>query len=340
MTVLSVPARPLVADMPLCGGLAALLAVLFVTSLAVGPAAVPPGELLAGLFGRGDPAVVLVAQEIRLPRALLGALVGAGLGMAGAALQGFLRNPLADPGLVGASSSASVGAVLVLYFGLSAAFPLALPLAGMTGAGIGMALILMLAGRQASVLSLILAGVAVQTLAGSLTSLALNLAPNPHAALEIAFWLLGSLTDRTLDHAAVAAPFLAAGLVMLFQARRHLDALGLGERTAISLGVDVDRLRLRVVLGTVLAVGSGVSVTGSIGFIGLVVPNLLRPLVGHEPGRLLLPSALAGGALLLLADILVRLAPTNDELKLGVVTGLIGAPFFLHLLRKLRAEVR
>lgn len=324
----------------LLAGLGLLLAALFLVSLLVGPAPVPPGQILAGLAGRGDPAVVLVAQEVRLPRALLGALVGAGLGMAGAALQGFLRNPLADPGLVGASASASFGAVLVLYFGLSAQLALAMPLAGMAGAGCGMALILMLAGRQASVLSLILAGVAVQTLAGALTSLALNLAPNPHAALEIAFWLLGSLTDRTRDHVLLAAPFLLVGMAMLARERHSLDALGLGERTAASLGVDVAALRRRIVLGTVLAVGPGVAVTGAIGFIGLVVPHLLRPFVGHEPGRLLLPSALAGGALLLAADILVRLVPTNDELKLGVVTGLIGAPFFLLLLNRLRAEVR
>lgn len=320
--------------------LAGLVVLLLLASVLVGPSDLPAGAVLSGLLGQGDPAAVLVAQEIRLPRALLGALVGAGLGLAGAALQGLLRNPLADPGLVGASASASLGAVLALYFGLSSLFGLALPLMGMAGAALGTGLVLALAGREGSTLSLILAGVAVQALAGSLTALALNLAPNPHAALEIAYWLLGSLTDRSLDQLALAAPFILAGMALLLRQGRALDALGLGERTAASLGIDPAATRRHVVLGTVLAVGAGVSVTGSIGFVGLVVPHLLRRLVGGEPGRLLLPSALGGAALLLAADLLVRLVPTNDELRLGVVTGLVGAPFFLHLLRALRTEMR
>lgn len=327
-------------DMMLIGGLSLLLALLLVASFLVGPAPIAAGDLLSGLMGGQDGPVALIAQEIRLPRALLGALVGAALGMAGAALQGYLRNPLAEPGLIGASSAASFGAVLVIYFGLSAAYPLALPLAGIAGAGVAVLLIQGLAGRDASVLMLILAGLAVQTMAASLTSLALNLAPNPHAALEIAFWLLGSLTDRTMQHLAVASPFILAGLLLLASSGKALDALGLGERTAASMGVDLTSLRRRTVLGTVLAVGAAVSVTGAIGFIGLVVPHLLRRVTGHQPSRLLWPSALAGACLLLAADLGVRLVPTNDELKLGVVTGLVGAPFFFHLLLKTRAEMR
>ncbi|AUN33104.1 FecCD family ABC transporter permease [Niveispirillum cyanobacteriorum] len=317
-----------------------LFPILLTASFLIGPADVPAGDLLSGLFsGQASPAA-LIAFEIRLPRALLGALVGAGLGMAGAALQGYLRNPLAEPSLIGASSSASLGAVLAIYFGLSATAPLALPVAGMLGAALAMLLIQGLAGRDASVLMLILAGLAVQTLAGSLTSLALNLAPNPHAALEIAFWLLGSLTDRTNDHLLVAAPFIIAGILVLCGSGRALDALGLGERTAGSMGVDLRALRWRIIIGTVLSVGAAVAVTGSIGFVGLVVPHLLRRVTGNQPSRLLWPSALAGACLLLAADILVRLLPTNDELKLGVVTGLIGAPFFFHLLLKTRERMR
>ncbi|MQP64894.1 iron chelate uptake ABC transporter family permease subunit [Niveispirillum sp. SYP-B3756] len=327
-------------DRPLLAGLSFLLLALLAASFLVGSVPVPAGQMLAALWGQGDGALVLVAQEIRLPRALLGALVGAGLGMAGAALQGYLRNPLAEPGLIGASSAASLGAVLVIYFGLSATWPLSLPLAGMAGAGLAVLLIQGLAGRDASVLLLILAGMAVQSLAASLTALALNLAPNPHAALEIAFWLLGSLTDRTNQHLLLAGPFILAGLWLLASDGRALDALGLGERTAASLGVNLAGLRRRVVLGTVLAVGASVAVTGAIGFIGLVVPHLLRRVTGHQPSRLLWPSALAGACLLLAADLLVRLLPTNDELKLGVVSGLIGAPFFFHLLLRTRADLR
>jgi iron complex transport system permease protein len=318
--------------------LAALVVILFVISLLTGPANLGAMEIFGGLLGDQTSRISIVATHVRLPRAILAAAIGGVLGLTGAALQGYLRNPLADPGLIGASSSAAFGAVLAIYSGFSIAFPLALPLSGMVGAGVAVVLIYALVGRDDSVLTLILAGLAINTLAGSLTALALNLAENPHAALEIAFWILGSLQDRTLDHVALALPFMGIGTVLVLVGGRELDALSLGQKTGQSLGVNLGRLRLRIIAGTALAVGSSVAVAGSIGFIGLLVPHLIRPVVGPLPSRLLLASMLAGSALLLAADIAVRLIPTNSELKLGVVTGLLGAPFFLALLLKIRRQ--
>jgi iron complex transport system permease protein len=311
-------------------GLALLLA-LATVSLLVGP-----GGGLIGLADDDPQTAALIVREIRLPRTLLAALAGATLGLSGAALQGLLRNPLAEPGLIGASSSAALGAVVVLYFGLSSAFPLALPLAGMAGALASVAVLYLLAGRETGTMTLILAGIAVNSFATALTALALNLAPNPYAVYEIVFWLLGSVADRDLAGLGLAAPPALVGCVLLLGARRGLDALSLGEDAARSLGVAMRGLVARVVIGTALAVGAVVSVTGVIGFVGLVVPHLLRPLLGHRPGALLPASALGGAVLLLAADIAVRLPSGGPELRLGVVTALVGAPFFLWLLLQAR----
>jgi iron complex transport system permease protein len=316
--------------------LALIVCVLFVSSLLAGHAALPLGYLILEPPNAGTEMVRTILFEIRLPRAILAVLVGAALGLSGAALQGFLRNPLADAGIIGVSASASLGAVLALYSGLAAGFMLALPLGGLLGAGLSIALIYMLAGRDASMLTLILAGVAVNSFAGALTALVLNLAPNPYAVLEIVFWLLGSLADRSFDHVWLALPFILAGGAWLLTTARALDALSLGEDAAQSLGFSLARLRLAVIGGTALCVGAAVAVSGAIGFIGLVVPHLLRPLAGQRPGALLGLSALGGAALLLAADIGVRLIPTQAELKLGVVTALIGGPFFLWLLLRTR----
>ena len=280
----------------------------------------------------------IVLLEIRLPRTLLAVLVGASLGTAGAALQGLLRNPLADPGVIGVSAGASFGAVIAFYFGFAQIFSLALPLAGMVGAALALALLFLLAGRGASTLGLVLAGVAVSAFASALTSLALNLAPSPYAALEIVFWMMGSLVDRSMEHVWLAAPAIVVGLLLLLTQRRALDALTLGEDVAASLGFRHVTIRAVTLVGCAVAVGASVSVAGSIGFIGLVVPHLLRPVVGHEPGRLLPLSALGGAIMLLAADILTRLSDTGPELRLGVVTALLGAPFFLLLLQRLRRE--
>ena len=316
--------------------LAVLVAVLFAASLLIGPAALGLGESLSALFRGEGGAVVLVMQEIRLPRAILGLLVGAVLGLSGAAMQGFLRNPLAEPGLIGVSSSAALGAVLALQSGVAAAFALALPLAALAGAGVSVVLILLLAGPRGGALSLILAGIAISALTGALTSLVLNLSPNPFAAMEIVYWMMGSLADRSMTHVWLAAPFMLAGMALLLLTGRALDALTLGEDAARSLGVNLERLRLVLIGGTALAVGASVAVAGAIGFVGLVIPHLLRPLTGGQPSRLLLASALGGAAMILASDIAVRLIAPDQDLKLGVLTALVGAPFFLHLLWKLR----
>jgi iron complex transport system permease protein len=319
-------------DLKLLAGLSALVLVLAVISLAVGPASVP----LSGLFDQGNTPEAIIMQELRLPRALLAICVGGTLGLAGAALQGLLRNPLAEPSLIGASSSAALGAVLILYFGLYNLFPLLLPIAAITGALLAVGLLYLLAGRNPGVMTLILAGIAVSSLAGSIISLSINLSPNPHSATEIVFWLLGSLKDRSMDHFRLALPFMVVGTLLLLSSGAALDALTLGEDTARTLGFNLGRVRFFLVAGTALTVGAGVAVTGAIGFIGLVVPHLLRPFVGYQPRRLLPASLLGGMALLLAADIGVRLIPTQLELKLGVLTSLVGAPFFLALVLKTR----
>jgi len=318
-------------------GLGATVVLLFAVSLAVGSAPVLLAEAVADLLAGRDSLAALVLVEIRLPRALLAVMIGASLGLTGAAMQGLLRNPLAEPGIVGVSGCAALGAVVVFYSGLAALVPFALPLGGIAGALGAVALLYALAGPGAGTLTLILAGVALNALAAALTALALNLSPNPYATLEIVFWLMGSLADRSLAHVWLALPLMLAGWALVVTAGRPLDALSLGEDTARSLGFNLDRVRIQLVLGTALAVGSAVAVAGAIGFVGLVVPHLLRPLVGHQPSRLLGLSALGGAAITLAADIAVRLAG-GPELKLGVLTALIGAPFFLALVLRMRHE--
>ncbi|KAB2850306.1 MAG: iron ABC transporter permease [Hyphomicrobiaceae bacterium] len=322
-------------------GLALLAASAFAASLLAGPTAAG-SRLLSGWLGRGSAVEIeaarIIIAEIRLPRALLGFLIGGALGISGAALQGYLRNPLAEPGLIGASAGGALGAVLAIHLGLSAAFALALPLMGLVGAFAAVSVVLMLSGARAGPLTLILGGVAVTSLAGALTSLVLNLSDNPFAATEILFWMLGSLTDRSMTHVALAGPLVLLGTVCLLLAGRALDALSLGEDGAASLGIDLVRLRRLVVAGTALAIGASTAVAGSISFVGLIVPHLLRSAVGQRPGRLLPASFLGGASLLLFADIAVRLADPVD-LRLGVLTALIGAPFFLWLVFKTRREL-
>lgn len=323
-------------DRLLLPALSLLVAVLFMGSLLIGPAALGLREsLLALLTGQGGP-VVLVMQEIRLPRAILGLCVGAVLGLSGAAMQGLLRNPLAEPGLIGVSSAAALGAVLSLQTGLAAAFALALPLAALAGAAVSVVLVLWMAGPRGGALALILAGIAISALAGALTSLILNLSPNPFAAMEIVYWMMGSLADRSMTHVWLAVPFMVAGSALLLSTGRALDALTLGEDAARSMGVDLVRLRLTIVLGTAAAVGASVAVAGAIGFVGLVIPHLLRPFCAGRPARLLVASALGGAAMLLASDIAVRVIAPDQDLKLGVLTALVGAPFFLHLLWRMR----
>lgn len=317
--------------------LSGLVAALFLASLLLGGSVLGPRESLAALIS-GEGAAGLVLREIRLPRAVLGLLVGAALGLSGAAMQGFLRNPLAEPGLIGTSASAALGAVLAIHTGAYAAFALALPLAALAGAGVAVLLILQLAGREGRALTLILAGIAVSALAGALTALVLNLAPSPYAAAEIVFWLMGSLADRSMLHVALAAPFVLAGALLVLRQGRGLDALTLGEDAATSLGISLPRLRLGVVIGTALLVGASTAVAGAVGFVGLVVPHLLRGSVGAQPSRLLPAAMLGGAAMLLAADIATRLIAPDRDLKLGVLTALVGAPFFLQMIRRMGRE--
>ncbi|AUW56773.1 ABC transporter permease [Sphingobium sp. SCG-1] len=318
-------------------GLAIVCLLAAIVSMMVGTTSLPPARLIAAMAGSDDPVARIILFDLRLPRALLGLGVGAMLGAAGAALQGYLRNPLAEPSVLGASSAAALGAVIALYFGLAALNPLLLPACAIAAAVIALAALFAFAGRSEGPLTLILAGIAISTLAGAGISLALNLSPNPFAAMEITSWLLGSLEDRSFDHVRLALPCIAVGLVLLLWNGRGLDALSLGEDAARSLGVNLLRLRTRLLLGVAIGVGGAVAVSGSIGFVGLIVPHLVRPFTDRSPGAVMLPSALGGAALLMLADIAVRLIPASSELRLGVVTAFLGVPVFLvHLLRERR----
>lgn len=287
-------------------------------------------------WGSADPRWWIVV-ELRLPRALLGLAIGATLGLSGAVLQGYLRNPLADPALVGVSSTAGLGAVIAIVLGFGAA-PLILFGSAMAGAATAVILLGILVGRSGSALAFILAGTVLQTLAGSLTAFLISIAPNPFAMAEIMGWMMGALTDRSLDDAARALPFMAAGCAVLALSARSLDLLSLGEETARSLGVRPGRLQVVIALGTGLAVGSAVAASGVVGFVGLIVPHLVRPLAGQRPSDVLLPSALGGAALVLFADSLVRLAPGAEEIRLGIAMSVLGTPFFFALLMRFRKD--
>ncbi|WP_086617360.1 FecCD family ABC transporter permease [Erythrobacter tepidarius] len=314
---------------------AALLVVLFPLSLLAGRVWIDP-------FASNGPAnAALILAELRAPRAVLAVVIGAGLGAAGAAMQGYLRNPLADPGLFGIAPMAALGAVASFWLGAR----WALPLAALAGAGLGMAFLALIAGRTSSdagggagagIALFTLAGLMLASLAGALTALAITLAPSPFALSEIVLWLNGALTDRSWREVTIAAPLVAAGIAVLAVAARSLDALTLGETAARSLGVDPARLLVLLIIGIGLTVGAGVAVAGIIGFVGLVVPHLVRPLTDRLPSHLILPSALAGACLVLAADTIVRILPLVTELRLGIALALIGAPFFGWLLVRMR----
>ncbi|MEW4466217.1 iron ABC transporter permease [Parasphingorhabdus sp. JC815] len=286
----------------------------------------------------GNDLSALIIMELRLPRTLLGAAIGAALGMAGATMQGYLRNPLADPGVFGVSASSALGAVTSLYFGYTMAAWL-LPAFALGGAAIGMGLLALLAGRTGSLILFTLAGVILSSLAGSLTSLMISLAPTPFATTEIISWLMGALTDRSWNDVKLAVPIIAVGMLSLVATGRSLDALTLGEDAARSMGVNVLRLQWLAVLGVGLTVGASVAAAGIIGFVGLIVPHLVRPFAGHRPSAVLLPSALAGALLVVGADSAVRILPTVSELRLGIAMSLLGAPFFMVLLFKMHREL-
>ena len=304
-------------------------------SFLMGPADLSVSELFAGLFAPHGTASV-IARDIRLPRAALALVVGAALGASGAALQGLFRNPLAEPGVTGVTSCASLGAVIALYFGLAAAQPALLPAFAIVGALTAAAVLYVLSRAGAGVMALVLAGVAIASLATALTALALSLAPNPYAMSEMVLWMMGSLKDRTPADLYFAAPLTLAGIALLATTARGLDALTLGEEAAQSLGINVHGIRRRVVIGVALATGAATAAAGAVSFVGLVVPHLLRPFYGYEPARLILPSALGGAALVAVSDVTVRLIAPDGQLLLGVLTAMLGAPFFIVLILRMR----
>lgn len=311
--------------------LSILLVLMAMASLIVGEASIID-------IARQDPELAkLLLVELRLPRLLLAAASGAVLGVGGAALQGLLRNPLASPDILGTSSGAALGAVIVAYYGGFAA-TIAMAMGGIAGALAALILLLLLAGRGATSPTLILAGVAISALGAALMNLALTLAPSPFAFYDMMFWLLGSFADRGFDHVMIGLPPMIVGGALMLSAARGLDALALGDDVAETLGVDVASVRRRVVGGSAIAVGGAVAVAGIIGFVGLVVPHLVRPLVRHKPGAALAPSAIAGAALLVAADLATRIPINGKSLPIGVVTAMIGAPFFLWLIRSRRRQ--
>ena len=314
-------------------GLAAAAAACLLGSTPLGA-----GRVLSALVGAASPGDLIVVWEIRLPRALAAFGTGAALGASGAALQGLLRNPLAEPGVLGVSATASLAATFVIYYGLVGVGAFVLPVAAIAGALGATALLTVAAARVGSVVTLILVGVGLSSFAGAMMTLLMNLAPNPFSLADMLDWTLGTVANRSFADLALAAPFLAAGLGLLLAARRGLSALTLGEEAASGVGVDLPRARRLVVVGAGLATGAAVSTAGAIGFVGIVAPHLVRPLVDHDPARTLVPSTLLGGAILVLADIGVRLAPTDTELRLGVVAALIGAPVFIWIAARRRVN--
>ncbi|WP_097064238.1 FecCD family ABC transporter permease [Sphingomonas guangdongensis] len=301
-----------------------LVVLLFAASLTIGKASVP-----LDAWWSADPRFAIIA-ELRLPRAALATLLGASLGLSGAVLQGWLRNPLADPGVLGVSSAAALGAVAAIVLGQAGGWGIFA--AAMACAAGGLALLAALTWRAETPAAFVLAGTVLASLAAALTAFLISLAPDPYAVAAAIDWLMGALTDRGVEDLMQAAPFMVAGCALLLLTGRSLDALTLGTDAARSLGISLSRLQLLVIAGAGLCVGAGVAVTGVVGFVGLVVPHLLRPVIGARPSALLVPSALGGAALVLAADALCRLAPGAGEVRLGVAMALIGAPFFLALL--------
>lgn len=324
---------------------ALLIALVIVALLSglFGQVTLSPGQFWAALIGDGpedQQGLSIIVRELRLPRIIIGILAGATLGYTGAALQGLLRNPLADPGVIGVSASAGLGAVIAIYMGLAAASAFAIPLTAMAGALAATLILMTLAARDSSVLTLILAGIGISSLATAGISLVMNFAPSPMSLQDMVLWMLGSLENRTFDDLLLAGPFILLGWVVMIGVGQGLSALSLGSDTAHSLGINVKVLRWRVVLGTALSVGATVSVCGTVGFVGLVVPHFVRAFIGYEPRALLLPSALAGAVLMTLADIITRLPFGHGQLRLGVVMAIIGAPLFIHIIFKTRESMR
>jgi iron complex transport system permease protein len=318
-------------EAPAIAGLGGAGAAIVLASCLFGPGGVDAIDAAKALVGSGEPALVTIVQEVRLPRALAAWAAGAALGASGAALQGLLRNPLADPGVLGVSTAASLGAILAIYFNLAALASWSIPLACVLFALGATAILYVLGAGRVSTARLILIGVGLSSFIVALMSLAMNMAPNPFALSDLVSWLFGSVANRSFADLALTTPFMAAGLAFLLIAAPGLAALTLGEETAASLGANLARLRGYIVAGSALMVGASVAIAGAVGFVGVVSPHLARPFVAHDPARTIVPAALIGGALLAAGDLFVRLMPFDQELKLGVAAALIGAPGFVWI---------
>ncbi|MAI91824.1 iron ABC transporter permease [Ponticaulis sp.] len=318
-------------DFYLNGALVVLACLGLFLACLLGSTSLSVGSVMDGLLGQGAPENAVIVWQIRLPRAIAALVTGAALGMSGAALQGLLRNPLAEPGVLGVSAMSVLFATLVIYFGLASVNGLALPLAAIAGALVATALLAFAAFRTGSVVTLILIGVGISSFSGAFMSLILNFAPNPFTLSDMVNWTLGSVANRSLADLTYSLPFILMGMALLLVSRNGLSALTLGEEAAAGIGLNLTRQRLLVITGAGLATGGSIALAGAIGFVGIITPHAIRPFVGHDPSRTLLPSALAGGVLLVFADILIRILPTYAELKLGVVAALIGAPAFIWI---------
>jgi iron complex transport system permease protein len=294
-----------------------------------------PWAAMGGLLAQDPSLASAVFVELRLPRALLALIYGATLGASGAAIQALFANPLASPDLTGTTSGAALGAVVTAYL-LALSSPLALSGGAVIGAIGALGLLLALAGPKADTSTLLLAGLAISALAGALTTLALALAPSPFAFYDAYDWLMGSLVDRSLDQALFALVPAVVCIMLLLRQVPALDSLALGEESAEAMGHDIRRTRLWVVALSALGVGGCVAICGAIGFIGLVAPIFARRLTRGHPGRAVVPSALIGAILLLAADLTVRAAPLGRTLPIGVLTAMLGAPFFLFLVLRMR----
>jgi iron complex transport system permease protein len=302
-------------------------------SLLLGQTEFSAQEVWNGFWGRGDNLTITIIQDVRWPRIALAIFIGAGLGGSGAALQGYTRNDLAAPGLLGFSACAALGAVAALYFGYRQFVTPAAIFGALTGALIISAFAFSEKRPGEGAAQLILAGIGIGALATAITGLLMNLAPNPWALSEIVYWMMGSLDKAHNGQLLICGLFTLAGLLILVFSARHLRVLSLGEETAQTLGVNLRKTQIFIILGTALCVGSGVAVAGAIGFIGLFVPHIMRFLIGPDPARLIPLSALAGGLFLLATDTSIRIfSGPGTPLYLGVVTALIGVPFFLYLI--------
>lgn len=318
-------------NLPLLLGLVAASLLTVIAALFIGSTPLGFTRTMLALFGSGALGDQIVIWEIRFPRALCAFLVGAALGVSGAALQGLLRNPLAEPGVLGVSATAALFATVTLYFGFSALSGFILPLAAVFGAMIATSMLALVAMRVSSVVTLILIGVGISSFAGALMALMMNFAPNPFSLADMINWMMGTVANRSFTDILLAAPFLAIGSTILLVSGKDLSAFTLGEEAAAGIGVNLQRVRLSIVIGSGICTGAAVSIAGAVGFVGIVAPHLVRPHVQHEPAATLVPSALLGGVMLVLADIFIRIVPTNTELKLGVVAALLGAPVFVWI---------